>query len=90
MSADKTYKYILRCEFNHYNQTEVVAFDFEYIMLISNIINGIESLLDVGKTMPFSFFGFFVPVIKGCFCLRMFSVVFYQFLFCNDSHAVFI
>ena len=89
MSANETYKYILRCEFYDNNQTEVIAFDVEYIMLIANIIDGVEGFLYVGKTMPFCFLGFFEPIIKGCFCLWVLGVILNQFLFGNDSHAVF-
>ena len=89
MGADKTYKYILWRELNHYDQTEVVALDVEDIMLIANIIYGIEGLFDVGKTVPFRFFRFLEPVIKGCLGLGMYGIIFYQLLFSNDSHAVF-
>ena len=89
MSADKTNKYILWCELNHNDQSEVVALYIEDIMLITNIIYRVKGFLNVGKAMPFCFFGFFKPVIKGCLGLRMYGVILYQFLFGNDSHAVF-
>ena len=52
MRTDESYIYEFDCKFNYYNQSIIIAFYIEYIMLISYTVNSIESLFDIGKAFP--------------------------------------
>ena len=52
-------------ELNHGNQTEIVAFDIEYITLFSNIINSIEGLFYIYETTQFAFLYLLYPILQS-------------------------
>mgnify|MGYP000538483904 CR=1 FL=1 len=57
MSAYKNeYKRTFIVNFYHYNQSVAIAFDIEYIMLITYIIYAIKGLFLVCKASPFASF----------------------------------
>lgn len=67
MSANKTYQYELWSEFYNCNQTEIIAFYVENIVLVAYIINRIESPLHVSKRTPVGILHFLRPVLKCSF-----------------------
>ncbi len=52
-------------ELNHGNQTEIVAFDIEYITLFANILNSIEGLFYIYETTPFAFLYLLYPILQS-------------------------
>ena len=74
MSSYKTYVNGLGSELNHYNQPIVITLHIEYIMLITDSINAVESILDIGEsksiqTSSFSHTILLMPLlIAGLLC----------------------
>lgn len=60
-------------ELNHGNQTEIVAFDIEYITLFANIINAIEGLFISTKQLHSLFFTFCTQSCRATFDFGCFS-----------------
>ena len=81
MCANKTDIYRFGGKKNQYHQTIVIALDVEYISLITNGINAIKRILDIGKTIPFRPFRLLVPFLKCCLRLRVFGIVVNQCTF---------
>lgn len=65
MCSYKSDIYKLRCELYHHDQTKIVAFDVEHIMLVSNRIYRIESLANIGKIIPFALLDFLNPLFES-------------------------
>lgn len=86
MSAYKTNINELYSEFYHYNHSVAIAFDIEYIMLITYIIYAIKGLFYVCKASPFASFNYGSPFLQSYFCIRMRFCIFFYSLFCKYSH----
>lgn len=65
MRADESYIYKLYSEFDHNDQTIVVPFDVEYIVLVPYIVHAVESLLYVGEAGSFTAFYNTCPFLQG-------------------------
>lgn len=52
MCANKPNINLARDKMNYNNQTKIIPFDIEYIMLISNTIYTIKCIPDIGKACP--------------------------------------
>lgn len=61
MGSYKTDVNGLGSELNHYNQPIVITLHIEYIMLITDSINAVESILDIGETSSFRLLRFLIP-----------------------------
>lgn len=53
------------------HKTKIISFDIENIVLISYIINAVESIFHIRKTSPFASFYFLNPILQSDFRLGM-------------------
>ena len=90
MCSDETDIYKLRCKLNDNNQTVIVPFDVEYIMLIAYAIHTIECLLDISETFPLAFFDNRHSFLKRHLCVGVLLDVFIQLSFREYSHKSFV
>ncbi len=75
MSTYKSYIYILMFKLNNDNQSEIVSFNIENIMLIANAICCPEGGLNVREVGPMALTGSVMPILKSFLSLGMFKVI---------------
>lgn len=63
MSTDKSDVNPLYCKFDNNDKSVVVAFDVEYIVLVSHVINAIEVSFDIGEIFPTGSLDNFQPLL---------------------------
>lgn len=73
-------------ELNYGNQTEIVAFDIEYITLFANIINAIEGLFYIYEAAPFAFLYILYPILQSNLWFWMLLGVFINNLLGENPH----
>lgn len=52
-------------ELDYHDQTEIIPFDIEYVMLVADTIHRIECGSNIGKTCPMASAGFRVPFFQS-------------------------
>ncbi len=87
MSADKPDIYKVDSEFNNNHQPEIIPFQIENVMLISNIIRTIECFLHIGKARPLAPLHYCAPFLQCRPYFRMLFRVFFETLLGKYSHA---
>lgn len=73
-------------ELDDYNQSIVIAFNVEHIVLIANRVYTVERFLYVGEASPLCPSRFFEPVLQWNACLGFFCIVVNQTLSLDDVH----
>ena len=89
MRTDKADVNHLYLKFDHYDQSVIVPFLIENIVLVSNAINTIEILFNVSKRLPTGRSGFSIPVLYSRFGIRSVRLKFYQCSVGNNPHLRF-
>ena len=63
MGADKAYQHKLNRKLNHGHKSEIITFYVEHIMLVTDIINRIESLFHAVEIGPLRLPDFCSPIL---------------------------
>ena len=70
MSPDKPNIHPFDCKFDDYDKTVVISPNVKYIMLIADIIDTVETLLNISKTFPVRLFYCLHPILQGYLGVR--------------------
>ena len=63
-----------RRELDHDNESVIIAFDIEDVVLVANIVSAREVLPDVGQRLPSGMQRYVVPSFEWCSCVSMVSI----------------
>lgn len=70
MSSDKSNIYPFDCKLDDYDKTMVLPTNVEHIMLIADIIDTVETLFYVRKTLLLCLLYHFHPILQSCLSVR--------------------